>query len=87
MSQETLEIKHIGDMGTGVQWFDFEKIPQGYIHLCGTGVPKPKRSRKFPHINGTLIDPTDEQVIDYAKKLMRHSEKNPDNYNFKVIRN
>lgn len=71
--------------------FDFENIPQGYIKICGTGIPKPKGSRKFPHINKTLINPSDDQVIEYAKKLMTHSdifqtssEKNPNDYTFEI---
>lgn len=82
---KTLKIIRLGKIGGQCEWFDFEEIPQGYIHICGMGISKPKRSRKFPHVNGTLINPTEEQVIDYAKSLMMHSTEDPNNYNFVII--
>ncbi len=69
MSEQTIKIIRYGN---GI--FDFKDVPQGYIRLCCVGVPKPKGSRKFPHVNGVLTDPTDEQVIDYAKHLMSRSD-------------
>ena len=87
-----LKIKRLGKIFGGCEIFDFENIPQGYIKLCGAGVPKPKGSRKFPHIKNTLINPTDDQVIEYAKKLMTrsdifqtNSEKNPNDYTFEIV--
>lgn len=82
---KTLKIIRLGQIVSQCEWFDFEEIPQGYIHICGIGIPKPKRSRKFPHVNGILINPTDEQVIDHAKSLMMHSKEDPDNYNFVIV--
>lgn len=90
MIQDVIRILRLGRSGD-CAIFDFVEVPQGYIHLCATGVPKPKRSRKFPHVNGVLIDPTDDQVKDYARLLMSRSdiyntssEKNPENYIFDI---
>ena len=86
MSENQMVIKIIR-YGNGI--FDFKDVPQGYVHLCCVGVPKPKGSRKFPQINGVLVSPTDEQVIDYAKYLMSRSDifgqssgKDPNNVKF-----
>jgi len=68
--------------GTSAEWFDFVEVPQGYVHVCGTSVRKPKRTRKYPHTNGSLIDPTDEQITDQAKKLLA---RNLDPNNFKFV--
>ncbi len=92
MSLTVLKIKRLGKIFGNCEIFDFENIPQGYIKLCGTGIPKPKGSRKFAHINKTLINPSDDQVIEYAKKLMTssdmfntNSEKNPNDYTFEIV--
>jgi len=69
--------------GTSAEWFDFVDVPQGYIHVCGTSVTKPKRVRKFPHTNGSLIDPTDEQIIDQAKRILAQN-LNPNDFQFVV---
>jgi len=68
---------------TSAEWFDFVEVPQGYIHICGTSVSKPKRVRKYPHTNGSLIDPTDEQIIDQAKKLLAQN-LNPNDFDFVI---
>lgn len=68
---------------TSAEWFDFVEVPQGYIHVCGTSVKKPKRVRKFPHTNGSLIDPTDEQIIDQAKDLLARN-LDPNDFEFVI---
>lgn len=67
-------------------WFDFVEVPQGYIRMCGTGVPRPKGMRKNPNVvsGNCLIDPTDEQIINHAKHLMKYSSKNPDDCEFEI---
>ncbi len=92
MSQPTvLRIKRRGKIGGNCEWFDFENIPQGYIKICGTGIPKPKGTQQL-HYNGWLVSPTDNQIIEYAKKLMTHSdifetnsEKNPNDFTFEIV--
>ncbi len=81
MTKEQIKILRLGKI-SGVEWFDFVQVPQGYIHICGSSVRKPKGHGKFKHIEGSLIDPTDDQIIAHAKNMMRHSEKNSDNYEF-----
>ncbi len=78
----TLKIFRLGKIGN-VEWFDFEQVPQGYIHICGTPIPKPKGSRKLEHINGSLVNPTDEQVIEHAKKLNARNPE-PKNYDYVI---
>jgi len=82
---EKIEILRLGKAyGGGCEWFDFKNVPQSYIIFCGVGVQKPKYSRKFPHINGNLIDPSDEQVFAQAKSFLRKG-LNPDDYEFVIV--
>ncbi len=72
----------------GTRWFDWSKVPQGYMVMGATPIPKPKGMRKIQKDSngkkyiaisngGYLIEPTDEQIIQYAKRLMGV----PDMYN------
>ncbi len=80
VKHEEIKILRLGKVFGSVEWFDFEQVPQGYIKICGTGVPKPKGLRKNLAVNGTLINPTDQQVIEYARKLnSRSPDYNPNN--------
>lgn len=85
--------KPLGNMPSGndVMWCDFEQVPQGYIIVCGTSLRKPKGARNTKsniiHSDGRLIDPTDDQIIDYGKRMMvstdiydQSSGKNPDDF-------
>lgn len=89
---DTKPILEILDLGNGN--FDFEKIPQGYVHVCCTGIPKTKGMRKHLVNNGCIINPTHEQVIAYAKLLMSRSDmygessgKIPDDYEIIIVSN
>ena len=91
--KQVIKILKIGRVGSDseVDWYDFCEVPQGYIKINGTPVPNPKGARKFKKVNGLLVDPTEEQVIDYAKRLMSRTDlmgqtsgKNPDDYVFEV---
>ena len=82
--KKVIRILRLGKMGSQVNWFDFVEVPQGYVKICGSGVPKPKRSRKFAFVNGSLIDPSDDQIIDHAKYLMRNSGKDPADFEFVI---
>lgn len=88
--KQIIRIQKLG-LKDGVMWCDFEQVPQGYIHVCGTCIKKPKGARNTKsniiHSNGYLIDPTDDQIIDYGKRMMiskdiyeESSGKNPDNF-------
>jgi len=73
--------------------FDFEDVPQGYIHVCVTCIPKPKGRCKFAHDGRHLLNPTDEQVIEYAKQRMTqndmygtNSKESPEEFEFKIIK-
>lgn len=84
-----IRILKIGQMkfdenGTeSAMWCDFVEVPQGYVHVCGTGIRKPKYARKFPSVNGVLVDPTDEQIITQAKTYLARN-LNPDDFEFVV---
>lgn len=72
--------------------FDFENVPQGYIHVCVTNIPKPKGRCKFAHDGRHLLNPTDEQVIEYARLRMTqndmygtNSKENPEQFEFIII--
>ena len=77
-------------------WFDFKEIPQGYIKMNGTPIPRPKGMRRMQngiavHNGNYFYNPTDEQVIAHAKRLMSKSdifntisEHDPDDFNFVV---
>ena len=77
------KILKLGKIMGQVMWCDFEQVPQGYIHICGTGIKKPKGSRRFAHVNGSLIDPTDDQIIEQAKRFLRQ-ELNVNDFAFVV---
>jgi len=86
-TKETLKIKRVGNGN-----FDFEAIPQGYIHRCVVGVPKIKYMKKSLCTGNRITDPTDAQVIDYARKMMvnndmygQNSGKNPDSYEIVIV--
>ena len=88
MSKEILEIINLGN---GI--YDFEKIPQGYIKLCGgRGIPKIKGMRKNLIYNGRIINPSEDQVIDYARQLMSRNDmygtnsgKDPEDYEIRIV--
>jgi hypothetical protein len=91
-----IQILRLGKMGgvDYVDYFDFEQVPQGYVHICGSSVRKAKgvRMKKTEHIDGAIIDPTDDQIIDYAKRMIARTDmygqssgKNPDNYVFEIV--
>ena len=71
----------------GIRWLDWSLVPQGYMVMDATPIPKPKGMRKIQkdsngekyiaHNGRYLIEPTDEQIIQYAKRLMGV----PDMYN------
>lgn len=83
--KEKIEILRLGKaIGGGVEWFDFKNVPQRFIIFNGVGVLKPKFSRKFPHINGNLIDPSDDQVFDQAKRFLSKN-LNPDDFEFVIV--
>lgn len=72
-----------------VSWFDFVQVPQGYIKINGSCVLRPKgmRAKNNPNVteNGrALIDPTDDQIIEHAKSLMKYSKENPNDYTFVI---
>ena len=88
--KQIIRILKLG-MKDGVMWCDFEQVPQGYIIMCGTSLRKPKGARntksKIIHSDGRLIDPTDDQIIEYGKRMMiskdmydESSGKNPDDF-------
>lgn len=77
--KQVIRIQRLGRMGGECMWFDFEQVPQGYIHICGTGISKPKRSRKFKHVNNVLVDPTDDQIIEQGKNILARN-LNPDDF-------
>jgi hypothetical protein len=88
-----IRILRLGKIGGEIEWFDFEQVPQGYIHVCGSSVRKPKgtRMKKTEHIDGSIINPTDDQIIDQAKRMMvrndlygQNSGKNPEDFIFVV---
>lgn len=88
--KQIIRIQKLGHID-GVMWCDFEQVPQGYVIICGTCLRKPKGARntksKIIHSDGMLIDPTDDQIIDYGKRMMiskdmydESSGKNPDDF-------
>ena len=89
---KTLTIYRIGKRNE-CEWFDFGEIPQGYIKMHGTPVTRPKGMRRMQkgiavHNGHYLYNPTDEQVIEHAKRLMTKadiyntvSDSDPDSFN------
>lgn len=88
-SKKTKTIKIIKmNLINGTRWFDWSNVPQGYMVIGFNPIPKPKGMRKTQKDSkgkkyiavsngGHLIEPTDEQIIQYAKRLMGV----PDMYN------
>lgn len=89
---KTIKIIRLEKSYDGIDQFDFKNVPQGYIHICCSTVPRIPRVRKYKVIDGRLADPTDQQVIDHAKKLMvrpdifnETSEKDPEDFIFEIV--
>lgn len=95
VKSKTLKIYRLGKRNE-CEWFDFGEIPQGYIKMHGTPVARPKGMRRMQkgiavHNGHYFYNPTDEQVIEYAHKLMTRadiyntiSEHEPEQFQFVI---